>query len=104
MRRNIGLVLLGLSLGTLFWISVFEWVHLQLEVTGDKDFCSWVMRTTERVVGMDATHSIKIVYKLFALPIKTITIYSDPAHHDEFMVQIGGQQLFGTFESFYKDE
>jgi len=103
---------IGFLLATVLFINGIELIHLTLETTGKKDFCGFLIEGVDAITGqkrrgIDITHKVKIVYKFFAWPMKTVWVYF--AHHphgkiEEFTVKDDRHPhwYIGKFESVYK--
>ena len=60
-------------LGIFIFVSFFELFHLTTEVKGWKT-CAMVYDVSHKLIGTDFTTQLKITYKFFAFPIKTVWI------------------------------
>lgn len=104
--RNIVIFLAGMGLSALLFISGFEVLHLKLEAMGVKDFCGFVydgvdLLTGQRGAQATITHQVKMVYKVFAWPIKTIYVYFTDDGTNTFVVEDGRNgALVGSFQGW----
>ena len=72
-------LLLGFSLGviltTFLIVSFIETVHIKIEqISIEPSFCQFLITSVGEVYGEDLQNYIKITYKFFAKPVKTILI------------------------------
>ena len=76
MKKLITGFLAGVILTLFCVVSFIETIHIEVErVNVGVSFCAYLFDMAGKVYGEDLQNYIKITYKIFAKPIKTILIY-----------------------------
>ena len=66
-------IFIGLIIGIFLCVSAFEVIHRSVEITGFK-LCSVIYDTLTKQYRPDFVSGLRIMYKFFAFPVKTIWI------------------------------
>ncbi len=64
----------GVLLGVFLCVSFFEFIHKTVEVSR-MDFCGEMYDVLSKKWSPEIVYRLKVVYKFFAWPVKTIFIY-----------------------------
>lgn len=75
MKKYLVGILVGFLCTTLVIVSVLETIHIEVEKRSALSFCGYLLDSTGRIYGEEFQNFIKITYKVFAKPVKTILIY-----------------------------
>jgi len=88
--------IIGFLIGVFFSISCFEFVHKTVEIEGGA-FCGAFVGGLSEKYDPGLIYQIKVVYKAFAWPMKTIHVYITDDREARMVVEENGQHRIQEF-------
>lgn len=89
-------LLLGILIGVFISISAFEFVHKSVEVEGGA-LCGMIVDGLGKDYRPGLVYQVKVIYKLFAWPMKTVYIYFTDDKDPKMVVQDGDRFKVNEF-------
>lgn len=63
----------GILIGIFLSLSAFEWLHEKIEIRYETyDVCGVILKTVEGETNLSTAHALRIIFKAFAWPMKTV--------------------------------